>query len=122
MNPRKASDFSALVVPVLDAVGIVQPTVFAAAAAVPLTGSWLMPLARLLARAGSTTCWHASCLSTTGAPVESVTPSIGVGGHHVPPEASVAPTLESSSGFTGVTPRVKEASWPLRNVSATDVD
>jgi hypothetical protein len=50
----------------------------------------------------------------------SVTCSIGLGGHHFPPDARVAPTLESSSTLVGDTPRVKEACFWALVTSAID--
>ena len=86
----------------------------------PLTSSLLMATARVLARPGATT-WAQdwSFLRSTGAPVEVVTASIGLGGHHMPPEASVAPTLASSTMLTRFTPRVNDAEFSALTLSAT---
>ena len=70
--------------------------------------SLLIALASVLASPSGTTCSHVSVVTETSLPVRSKTLSIGLGGHHVPPEASVAATLDSSSGFTSMGPSVNE--------------
>ncbi len=57
----------------------------------------------------SGTAWsHGSMVNDTSLPWRSKILSIGFGGHHVPPEASVAATLESSSALSWNGPRVNE--------------
>src|SRR5581483_5040698 len=92
MTPTNPADLYCWVVPVLLAIGRFQPTLFAAAAAVPAVSSLASPVSRVLASAGSSTFEHASSFTRTGFPVESKTPSMGVGGHQVPPLARVAIT------------------------------
>ena len=67
-----------------------------------------MATARVRASSGGTACSQGVLSQVTNLPLRSVMVSIGVGGHHLPSEARVAPTLASSSGLTGETPRVKE--------------
>src|SRR4051795_4661382 len=114
-TPKNAADLCCWVVPVLPAIGRSQPTAPAALAAVPPdTESLLSPVSRVFASAGSTTCSHGASVTATAAPVGSVIDSIGLGGHHLPELASVAPTLASSSTLVGVTPRVNDACfWAL---------
>jgi hypothetical protein len=50
----------------------------------------------------------------------SVTESIGEGGHHFPPDASVAPTFDSSSTLVGDTPRVNDACFCALVTSAIE--
>ncbi len=96
-------------VPVLPDIGRLHPAPDAAPAAVPpLTWSLDMATARVSASPSSTTCSHSGSFSSTGAPVRSVIDSMGLGGHQTPPEAMVAPTLDSSSALTAVGPRVNE--------------
>ena len=100
--PRKPADWWASVVPVLPAIGRVQPAPLAAAAAVPPAwSSLLMPTASVFANASSTACSQGSSVITTGLPCRSRISSIGVGGHHTPPLMMVAATLLSSSGLVG---------------------
>ena len=63
----------------------------------------------VLARPGSTACAHAASLTGTGLPSCPVIDSIGLGGHHLPALARVAPTLANSSTLVGLTPSVNEA-------------
>ena len=96
-------------VPVLPDMGRFQPAPAAAPAAVPApTESLDMATARVLASPSSTTCSHCGSFSSTGFPVRSVIDSMGLGGHHTPPDARVAPTLDSSSALTAVGPRVND--------------
>src|SRR3954451_24666685 len=74
-----------------------------------------MAWARVRERSCDACCWPATmyeqagpALRETTLPFRSTTLLIGVGGHHTPSEASVAPTFASSNGLTGVTPRVNE--------------
>src|SRR5690606_17114114 len=114
-TPRNAADWWAWVVPVLPAIGRFQPTWAAAPAAVPPgLSSLLIPVSSVLSRPGSTTCSHGASVTSTGLPAGSVIDSMGLGGHHRPALARVAPTLASSSTLVGVTPRVNEAwFWAL---------
>src|SRR5690625_1982030 len=86
-----------------------HPAPAAAPAAVPAP-TWSLDMAteRVSARPFSTTCSHSGSLSSTGFPVRSVIDSMGLAGHHTPPEARVAPTLDSSSEFRAVGPRVND--------------
>src|SRR3712207_5150316 len=106
-TPMNAADLCCWVVPVLPAIGRSQPTCPAAAAAVPgALSSLLIAVSRVFASPGSTACLHWASVTGTGAPVGSVIDTIGVGGHHLPDDARVAPTLASSSTLVGDTPRV----------------
>src|SRR4029453_16730524 len=108
--PMNAADLCCWVVPVLPAIGRFQPTCAAAPAAVPPAwASLLSAVSSVFARPGSTAWSHGASVTCTGWPFASVTDSIGEGGHHVPPEASVAPTFDSSSTLVGDPPRVNEA-------------
>ena len=118
--PTNAADLWNWVVPVLPAIGRSHPTWRAAPAAVPLTASLLRPVIRVLARPGSTAWLHGGSMMATGWPAWSVTESIGLGGHHMPPLASVAPTLASSSTLVGLTPRVNEACFCSLVISAME--
>src|SRR5699024_9941932 len=109
VNPRNDDDLLASLVPVLPDTGCPQPVAPAASAAVPApTESLDMATDRVSARPGSITCSHSGSASSTGLPVRSVMDSMGLGGHHTPPEAMVAPTLDSSIGLTEVGPRVND--------------
>ena len=59
-------------------------------------------------------------MTGTGWPLASVIASIGLGGHHLPLLARVAPTLASSSTLVGDTPRVNEACFWALVTSAID--
>ena len=106
--PTKATDSLCCVVPVLPMPGRVQPAARADAAVVPLTVSWLNPAMSVRASSGGTACSHGCSGRFTGCPNRSVTERIGSGGHQVPSLISVADTLASSSGLTGLSPRVKD--------------
>ena len=47
-------------------------------------------------------------VTATSLPSRSTTLSIGLGGHHTPPDASVAATLDNSSAFNWNGPRVND--------------
>src|SRR6476646_9509731 len=111
--PRKPTESEVSVVAVLLERGKGECAVRAAAAEVPLIGSSLRPFMIVSATALLTTCSHGGVLIWTGLPVWSTTLAIGLGSHHTPPLARVAPTLASSSGLSGLTPRVNDG-W-LRN-------
>jgi len=72
----------------------------------------------VFARPGGTTCSHGGAFTLTGLPLASVIESMGVGGHHMPPEDRVAATLDSSTGSTASGPRVNEARFCFLNFSA----
>ena len=74
----------------------------------------------MFASPGSTAWLHGASVIRTGCPLGSVIASIGDGGHHLPCEARVAPTLDSSSTLVGDTPRVKEACFCALVTSAID--
>src|SRR6478735_5344886 len=110
VKPRKAEDLYSWVVPVLPAAVQVQPAAAADPAAVPLpVRSPSIATARVRASSAGTACSQGVLSQVTNLPVRSVMVSIGVGGHHLPSEFRVAPTLANSSGLTGETPRVKDA-------------
>ena len=56
----------------------------------------------------------------TGCPFVSVIESIGLGGHHFPLLASVAPTFDSSNTLVGLTPRVNDACFCALVTSAIE--
>src|SRR5882757_7926074 len=95
-TPKNPADSYSSVVPVLEAIGRHQPSALADTAAVPSMTSRLRPVSSVLASPGSSACSHGSSVSGTGFPEESVTSSIGLGGHQVPELSRVAPTLASS--------------------------
>ncbi|CNV68969.1 Uncharacterised protein [Mycobacterium tuberculosis] len=96
-------------VPVLPDIGRSQPAAPAEPAAVPLpTASLLIALARVFASPAGTTWSHVSVVTATSLPLRSMSWSIGLGGHHTPPDANVAATLDSSSAFNSMGPRVNE--------------
>src|SRR5690348_15116049 len=105
-TPTNAADLCCWVVPVLPAIGRSHPTWRAAPAAVPEMSSRLSPVIIVFASPGSTACSHAASLTGTGLPSCPVTDSIGLGGHHRPALARVAPTLASSNTLVGLTPSV----------------
>src|SRR5882757_2354956 len=107
--PTKPADWYHSVVPVFAAIGLVQPSDLAEVDAVPMTASWLRPVSSVLANPSGSARSQGSSVTGTGLPFASVTESIGLGGHHMPPLSSVAPTLASSRMLVGVTPRVNEA-------------
>src|SRR6478672_9022467 len=110
VNPRYAEDLYSCVVPVLPAAVHVQPAADADAADVPLpVRSPSMATARVRANSAGTAWSQGVLFQVISFPSRSVMVSIGVGGHHRPSEFKVAPTLASSSGLTGDTPRVNEA-------------
>ena len=104
-------------VPVLPDIGSVQPTDPAAPAAVPEPlSSSLMATASVLARPSGTTCSQVSVVTATSSPCRSNTAWMGLGGHHMPPDANVAATLDSSNGLTSMGPSVNEPRfWRLTN-------
>ena len=95
-------------VPVLPAIGRPQPTDPAAAVPVPIVVSLASAFVRVFANPSGTTCSHFGPGTEISLPRRSSTFSIGVAGHHIPPEARVAATFDSSSAFTSNGPRVKE--------------
>ena len=96
-------------VPVLPDIGRSQPAAPAEPAAVPPpSSSLLIALASVLASPSGTTCSQVSVVTDTSLPLRSKTLSIGLGGHHMPPDASVAATFDSSSAFTSIGPSVNE--------------
>src|SRR5882757_10252141 len=109
MMPMKPADLYCCVVPVFAAIGRFQPSVLAEVAAVPITESWLNPVSRVSASPGGSTFSQGSSVTGTGLPAQSVTWSIGLGGHQVPALFRVAPALASSRMLVGDTPRVKDA-------------
>ncbi len=94
--------------PVLPAIGRPQPTDPAAAAPVPIVVSLASAFVSVLARPSGTTCSHFGVGIATSLPLRSMTFSMGLGGHHIPPEARVAATLDSSSALTSNGPSVNE--------------
>src|SRR6478735_7452551 len=110
VNPRYADDLYSWVVPVLPAAVQLQPAADADALAVPPPARSLsIATARVRASSAGTACWHSGLSQVTNLPLRSMMVSTGVGGHHLPSEANVAPTFASSSGLTGDTPRVNDA-------------
>ena len=95
-------------VPVLPDIGRPQPAEPAAPTAVPLMVSRPSALDSVSARPLGTTCSHGSVVTAISLPLRSKILSIGLGGHHMPPEASVAATLASSSGLTSNGPSVND--------------
>ena len=95
-------------VPVLPPIGNRQPTDPAAPAAVPIVVSLDNALVSVLAKPSGTTCSHFAVGTLISLPLRSSTFSIGVGGHHIPPDARVAPTFDNSSALTSNGPSVKE--------------
>ncbi len=95
-------------VPVLPDIGRVQPTEPAEPAAVPPVESLDNALARVLASPSGTTCSQAWVSTATSRPFRSKILSTGLGGHHMPPDAKVAATLDNSSAFSSNGPRVNE--------------
>ena len=88
-------------VPVLPDMGSVHPTEPAAPDAVPpLLSSLLSAFAKVFAKPSGTACSHGSMVYVTSSPWRSKILSTGVGGHHIPPEASVAATFDSSSALS----------------------
>jgi len=65
-------------------------------------------LVRVLANPSGTTCSHFAIGTLISLPLRSSTFSIGVGGHHMPPDARVAPTLDSSNALSSNGPSVNE--------------
>src|SRR6476659_956526 len=109
MNPRNADERCASVVPVLPDIGRSHPAAPADPAAVPPPwSSLLIALARVLARPSGTTCSHVSVVAASLKQKRSKTLSIGLGGHQVPPDASVAATFDNSSALTSIGPSVNE--------------
>src|SRR5699024_1012978 len=102
-NPRNAADWLESVVPVLPATAPVHPAYRAAAAAVPVVVSsdsaW--PTARATPAETSDLQPRPGSGSDPPGPVIR---STGCGAHQTPSEASVAATLDSSSGLTAVGP------------------
>ena len=94
--------------PVFPAIGRPQPTEPAAAAPVPIVVSLASALVSVLANPSGTTCSHVAVGTSTSLPLRSSTASMGVGGHHMPPEANVAATFDNSRALTSKGPRVKE--------------
>ena len=84
----------------------------AAAAAVPVVVSLDSALVRALANPSGTACSHSAVGTSISLPRRSNTFSMGVGGHHMPPEASVAATFDSSRALTSNGPSVKEPMFP----------
>ena len=70
--------------------------------------SWLNALANVLANPSGTTCSQVCVVTDTSLPCRSKTLSIGLGGHHTPPEDRVAATLDNSSALTWIGPSVNE--------------
>ena len=95
-------------VPVLPAIGRPQPTDPAAAAPVPVVVSLASALVSALANPSGTTCSHLAVGTSICLPRRSKTLSMGVGGHHMPPEASVAATFDNSNALTSNGPRVND--------------
>ena len=109
MKPTKPDDRCASVVPVLPDIGRFQPAAPAEPDAVPPpTASLLIALAMVFARPSGTTWSQVSVVTATSLPLRSISLSIGFGGHHAPPEARVAATLDSSSAFSSIGPSVNE--------------
>ncbi len=70
--------------------------------------SLFIALAKVLARPSGTACSQVWVVTETSLPCRSYTLSTGLGGHQVPPEASVAATFDSSRALTSNGPRVNE--------------
>ena len=120
VNPRNAADWFDSVVPVFAATGPSHRTDFAASAAVPSTVSDDNACAIAWATPGSTACSHAGRSTCTGLPSRSVISMIGSGSHHIPSDANVAPTFDSSNALTGVGPNTNEPNVLSDTYSATD--
>src|ERR1700742_834502 len=109
VKPTKPDDRCASVVPVFPDTGRFQPAAPADPAAVPLPkASWLIALASVLASPSGTTWSQASVVTDTWLPLRSISLSIGLGGHHMPPDDSVAGTLAGASAFSANGPSVNE--------------
>src|ERR1700689_5627157 len=109
VKPTKPDDRCASVVPVFPDTGRFQPAAPADPDAVPpASASLLIALASVLASPSGTTWSHASVVTATGLPLRSISLSIGLAGHQVPPEDSVAATFDSSSAFSSNAPSVNE--------------
>ena len=106
VNPKNAVDWCDSVVPVFAAAGADQPLLRADAAAVPSAMSSDMPRDSVAATSELTACSQAGRSMKTCWPCSSSTSLIGFGSHQRPPDASVAPTLDSSSALTGSGPSV----------------
>ena len=120
VKPRNAADWFDSVVPVFAATGPSQFTEFAASSAVPSTESadsacaiaWATPASMARSQAGWSICM--------GLPSRSLISAMGFGSHHMPSDASVAPTLDSSSALTGVGPSTKDPRVLFETYCATD--
>ena len=96
-------------VPVFPDTGRFHPAAPADPEAVPPpSASLLIALASVLASPSGTTWSQASVATDTWLPLRSISLSMGFGGHHVPPEASVAATFDNSSAFSSNGPSVND--------------
>ena len=120
VKPKNAVEWWDSVVPVFAAVGADQPLLRAEADAVPSTMSFDMPWDSAPAMSGSTACSQAGRSMKTCLPFSSSTSLIGFGSHQRPPEAKVAPTLDSSSAFTASGPKVKAPMFSSFAACATE--
>src|ERR1700689_2044585 len=109
VKPTKPDDRCASVVPVFPDTGRFQPAAPADPDAVPPpSASLLIALASVLASPSGTTWSQASVVTDTWLPLRSISLSMGLAGHQVPPGDSVAAPCDSPSALSPNGPRGNE--------------